>query len=60
MMITLCGQWVDRGKKDRAMGVQGQCLWVMQKLEGTSEMNLQVSEGGTARQGVGSRGQRSV
>lgn len=40
---------LDRGKKDRAVGAQGPGLEVIQDQEGTHEMNLEASEGGTAR-----------
>lgn len=45
---------LDRGKKDRVVGAQGPSLEVIQDQEGTHEMNLEASEGGTARvKGVG-------
>lgn len=45
---------LDRGKKDGAVGAQGPGLEVIQDQEGTHEINLEASEGGTARgKGVG-------
>lgn len=51
---------LHRRKKDRAVEAQGPGLEVMRDQEGTHEMNLEVSERGTAREGKGWRGPQGV